>query len=346
MKSGTGLAPIALPAVSLALAGLALAGLALAGCSTGGKAASAGSAARQAGPPNGAAAGAPDAPAKAAIPGALRAGSGASGSGASSSGASSSGASSSGASSSGASGQGPDSRIKLAASSDIVYTARLAVRTANVRTADGKAKDIVTGMRGYVSGETTSINQAHPAQSTATLQLKVPVDSYAGALQALASSLGTQTSLQQQAEDVTGDVADVNSRVASDQSAIAQLRGLLDRASSVSDVLSIQNQINQQESDLESLQARQRALSHEIAYATVTLQLSGTALPPPQDKQPHRSGFIQGLSGGWHALRVMAAGLFTGFGAVLPFAVILAAVGYLAYRWRRVLARRRAGTAE
>lgn len=319
MKRGTGLAPIALPAVSLALAGLALAG-----CSSGGTTTSAsGAAARQAGAPN--------APAKAAVPGAPRAGSG---------------LSSSGTSSSGASGQGPDSRIKLAASSDIVYTATLAVRTANVRSADGKAKDIVTGMRGYVSGETTSINQAHPAQSTATLQLKVPVDSYAGVLKALASGLGTQTSLQQQAQDVTGDVADVNSRVASDQSAITQLRGLLDRASSVSDVLSIQNQINQQESDLESLQARQRALSHEIAYATVTLQLSGTALPPAQHEQPHRSGFIQGLSGGWHALRVVAAGLFTGFGAVLPFAVILAAVGYLAYRWRRLVARRRAGTAE
>ncbi len=74
---------------------------------------------------------------------------------------------------------------------------------------------------------------------------------------------------------MTQQVADTSSRVASDQAAIAQLRALLKRAGSVAELLSVQNQIDPQESDLESMLAQQRALSRETAYATVTLSLLG-----------------------------------------------------------------------
>jgi hypothetical protein len=291
------------------LAGLAVAGLALAGCSNSASSGPAGAAA-----------------ARAAPHGAAKAGAGASGQGTS----------------------GTSSQARLEASSAIVYTASLTVRAADVRAADAQAKDIVAAMGGYVSAESTSIDPAHPARSTASLQLKVPVAGYPAALNRLASGLGTQVSLQQQAQDVTEDVADTSSRVASDQSAIAQLRGLLGRASSVSDVLTIQGQISQQESDLESLEARQRALSHETAYATVSLSLMTSPPPAKRPGQPrgHPAGFVRGLSGGWHALRAVVSALFTGFGAVLPFIVLIAAAAYLGYRARRVLARRRARAAE
>ena len=53
------------------------------------------------------------------------------------------------------------------------------------------------------------------------MQLKIPVASYPTTLGQLASRLGTQLSLQQQAQDVTQQVADVNSQVTSDEAAIA-----------------------------------------------------------------------------------------------------------------------------
>ena len=67
----------------------------------------------------------------------------------------------------------------------------------------------------------------------------------------------------------------MNSQVTSDQAAIAQLRALLSHAGSVSDLLNVQNQINDEETALEALQAQQRALSHETTYATVTLTILG-----------------------------------------------------------------------
>jgi uncharacterized protein DUF4349 len=232
--------------------------------------------------------------------------------------------------------------IPLAAGSNIVYTATLTVRARDIAAEDANAKRIVTDAGGYVSNENSSLNPAHPELSTVSLELKIPVDSYPATLNNLATQLGTQVSLQQQAQDVTENVADVNSRVTSAQAAISQLRALLSRAGSVSDLLNIQNQISQQESDLESLQAEQRALNHETAYATLSLRLISVPPPPAKPKQhKHVAGFIRGLNAGWHALRWFGAGLFALVGVLIPFTVLIAAAGYLAYRSRRWLLARR-----
>ena len=175
---------------------------------------------------------------------------------------------------------GTGTTARLAPASSIIYTAQLTVRAGDVSSAAAQAAQIAEGAGGYVSSETAKVNPDHPSKATASVQLKIPVAAYPAALGQLATRLGTQLALQQQAQDVTQQVADVNSQVASDQAAIAQLRALLSHAGSVGDLLSVQNQINQEESNLESMQAQQRALSHETSYATVTLTILGPKAKP------------------------------------------------------------------
>jgi Domain of unknown function (DUF4349) len=234
-------------------------------------------------------------------------------------------------------GAGTTARL---APASIIYTAQLTVRAGNVGSAAAQAAQIAEGMGGYVSNETAKIDPDHPSEATASVQLKIPVASYPAALGQLSHRLGTQLALQQQAKDVTQQVADVNSQVASDTAAIAQLRALLSHAGSVGDLLSVQNQINQEESSLESLQAQQRALSHETSYATVTLTILGRAKPAlhRQKAPPTLAG---GLGAGWRALRITVSWTLAFLGAIAPFAVVLAVAGYLVYRGRRRLTRRR-----
>ena len=235
---------------------------------------------------------------------------------------------------------GAGTTARLAPASSIIYTAQLTVRAGNVSSAAAQAAQIAEGMGGYVSNETAKIDPDHPSEATASVQLKIPVASYPAALGQLSHRLGTQLALQQQAKDVTQQVADVNSQVASDTAAIAQLRALLSHAGSVGDLLSVQNQINQEESSLESLQAQQRALSHETSYATVTLTILGQAKPAlhRQKAPPTLAG---GLGAGWRALRISVSWTLAFLGAIAPFAVVLAVAGYLVYRGRRRLTRRR-----
>jgi hypothetical protein len=236
---------------------------------------------------------------------------------------------------------GAGTTARLAPVSDIIYTAQLTVRAANVSSAAAKAAQIADGVGGYVSNETTSANPDQPSEATATVQLKIPVASYPATLGQLAGSLGTQLSLQEQAQDVTEQVADVNSQVTSFQAAITQLRALLSHAGSVGDLLSVQNQINTEESELESMQAQQRALSHETSYATVTLTLLGPKAKPVPHRPKAPPSLAGGLGAGWHALKVTVSWTLAFLGAIAPFAAIAAILGYAIYRTRRRMIRRR-----
>ena len=233
------------------------------------------------------------------------------------------------------------------AGQQLIYTAQLSVRATNVSSAISRATSIVSAAGGYVSDENASFGQGQLSQANATVTFKIPVAGYATTLAALSGGgLGTQLSLAQQAQDVTQQVADVGSRVASDQAAIAQLRDLLKHAGDVSSLLSVQNQIDSQESDLESMLAQQNALNHETAYATVTLTLVGpkaAAKPPAKSAPP--PGLARGLDGGWHALRLTVGWLLTILGAVAPFVAAVAVVGGLAWWGRRRLTQRRQGPA-
>jgi len=236
---------------------------------------------------------------------------------------------------------GTGTTARLAPASSIIYTAQLTVRADNVGSAAAQAVQIAEGVGGYVSSETASADPDHPSEATASVQLKIPVASYPTTLGQLASRLGTQLSLQQQAQDVTQQVADVNSQVISDEAAITQLRALLSHAGSVGDLLSVQNQINDEEASLESMQAQQRALSHETTYATVALTLLGPKAKPLVHRPKAPPTLAGGLGAGWHALRVTVSWTLAFLGAIAPFAAIAAIAGYVIYRGRRWLIRRR-----
>ncbi|HEY0935492.1 MAG TPA: DUF4349 domain-containing protein, partial [Trebonia sp.] len=212
------------------------------------------------------------------------------------------GPASAGGSSSGGSSSAAAALIR--SGQQLIETAQLTVRAPSVSAAISRATSVVSAAGGYVSAENAAAGHGQPSQATATVTFKIPVAAYPATLAALSGTgLGTQLALAQQAQDVTQQVADTGSRVTSDQLAIGQLRDLLKRAGSVSSLLSVQNQIDAQESDLEAMLAQQSALDHETTYATVTLTLVGPKAAAAPKKAAPPPGLAAGLSGGWHALR-------------------------------------------
>jgi hypothetical protein len=247
-------------------------------------------------------------------------------------------------SSAGGAAQGTAAKI-IAVHPQLVYTAQLTVRAKNVDAALSAATSIVTASGGYVSTEnSTGQGAGRPASSaTATVTFKIPAAVYPATLARLTGTgLGTQLSLQQQAQDVTQQVADVGSQVTSDNAAISQLRALLKDAGSVSALLVVQDQINTETSNLESMLAQQQALDHETAYATVTLTLVGpkaVVKPKPARKPAPPPGLASGLTGGWRAFRLTIDWLLAFVGAVAPFLAVVVVIGGGVWWARRRLRR-------
>jgi hypothetical protein len=226
---------------------------------------------------------------------------------------------------------------------NIIYTANLSVRIkkGSVTAAADQASSLVTSVGGYVSAEQQIIPPGRHQAPQVELTLKIPVAQYSQVLAKL-KGLGTKISFSSRAVDVTQQVADVGSRVASAQAAIKQLRALLSKAGSVGQLLSVQEEINSQESNLEALLAQQRALAHETSYATVTAVLVGhhaRFVTKPEKTSP---GFLAGLKGGWRALVTVVSWLLTALGSVLPFLIPALLIGGIALEGRRRLARRKA----
>jgi hypothetical protein len=234
----------------------------------------------------------------------------------------------------------PLTTAALVSPQSIIYTASLTITAKNVAAAATAAAAMVNAVGGYVSSEQESITPGHGGSAQANLELKIPVAEYAATLSRLAV-LGRRTSLSQQAQDVTQQVADVSSRVISAQAAIRQLRTLLSRAGSISALLSVQDQINSQESELEALLAQQRALAHQTSYGTVSLLLVSHHVRAVKHAKKTSHGFAAGLGAGWRGLKLVITGLLTALGAALPFALPVALLTGIGYGGRRRLTRRR-----
>jgi hypothetical protein len=222
----------------------------------------------------------------------------------------------------------------------------MTVRSANVGAAARRIASIIAAAGGYTSDEQLVSGTPGKTGETISITLKIPVPAYESVLGQLSSpALGKQIAMQQQATDVTQEVANVNSLVTSEQDAIAALQGLLKRAASVSGLLQVQQQISSDESTLNSLLAQQRALDHETSFATIAMTLVSPAVHTVVHKKTTHHGFVAGLGAGWRALKRATSAVLTALGAALPFLVVVFVLAGLGYFGRRRLLRRKGGPA-
>ncbi|MDT7536832.1 MAG: hypothetical protein QOI82_417 [Actinomycetota bacterium] len=210
----------------------------------------------------------------------------------------------------------------------LVRTGALEVRVADVKTSAAAAEQLVADAGGEVVDEQLDLHSAHP---TASLTLHVPPPRLARTLSRL-SDLGKEQSRQLGTEDVTDQVVDLDSRLATQSSSVVRVRALMDRAHSLTDVVRIESELSRREADLESLQARVRALSGQVAMSEITLQLTTQNAKP---KIATTVGFSSGLHGGWRTFTATARVSAATFGALLPFLPLVFAALWGAWWWRR-----------
>ncbi|MEV4394050.1 DUF4349 domain-containing protein [Nonomuraea sp. NPDC049607] len=221
------------------------------------------------------------------------------------------------------SGDSAVSGVKLAQQQQdrqVIYTGSMTVRAKQVTSAAQQAKQLVTAAGGYLSKEET--NTASDTEDSALLEFKIPPTRYADVTGRLGRELGKQLSMNQGTQDVTLQVADVESRLKSAQESLASLRTLLKKADTIGQVLQVEREINSRESDLEALQAQQKELATQVAMATLTLRLVGP-VAVVEDPAEEPAGFLGGLKAGWEALVSFTKTALTVFGALLPWLVVM-----------------------
>ncbi len=105
--------------------------------------------------------------------------------------------------------------------------------------------------------------------------------------------------IHQESSDVTEQVVDVESRIASQRASLERMRTLLAKANTIGEIVSVETELTRREADLESLLAKQKNLALQTELATLALTLTAKGEEPVAE-DPDR-GFLAGLKGGWDA---------------------------------------------
>jgi hypothetical protein len=211
----------------------------------------------------------------------------------------------------------------------IIRTASLTVRVKDVAKALDGARAAAESAGGYVGDETTTRDEDGGEQTR--LVLRVPVARYDAVLTEVQGA-GRLLERTSKAQDVTDQVVDVESRIRSQRASVARVRELMDRAAKLSDVVELEGELSRRQADLEALLARQASLKDRTALATITLSLRGT--PVQEAAEDDTPGFVDALTGGWHAFVTMLRWIAVALGATLPF---LAVAALLLLTWLRLV---------
>ncbi|MFE6813010.1 DUF4349 domain-containing protein [Streptomyces sp. NPDC057677] len=229
---------------------------------------------------------------------------------------------------------------KAAAQQHVIRTASLSVEVGDVTKALVTARDVTAGAGGRVENESTE--RLDDGYVTSRVVLRVPQERYDSVLTALAGT-GKLLARKADAKDVTEQVVDVESRIATQRASVARVRALMERAEKLTDVVTLEGELSRRQADLESLLAQQSSLRDRTSLATITLELSQKEKPrAEEDEDDGRPGFGDALSGGWNALVGAVSWALVVLAALAPWLAV-ALIGYLV--WRRVVRPRRAGRA-
>ena len=236
-------------------------------------------------------------------------------------------------------GSGEEDVVSDPGARSLIRQGDVALRSTDVDRTLFDIREVVKSSGGEVSDDDTQADERGDAER-ALLTVRVPVDRFDAALQQL-TGLGaddeavTLVDSSSTTEDVSTQVVDTDVRVALQRRSIQRISALLDRATSIRDIVSIERELADREADLGSLEKRQKLLADQTTLSTITVSVERPADRTADTDSDDDSGFTAGLRNGWEAFQDVTTGLLTGAGALLPFAAIALVLGVPLRRWLR-----------
>jgi hypothetical protein len=153
----------------------------------------------------------------------------------------------------------------------IIKTGELTVRVDEVGVAIGKVRALATELDGFVSG-----SQSSGEDDYATLTLRVPAETFDVALARLRELAIEVVAEATREEDVTTTVIDLEARIANLEASEQQYRELIDRATTVEDILAVQRRLDEVRGEIEQMTTQLEHLNRQAAMSTLTV----TLVPP------------------------------------------------------------------
>jgi len=218
---------------------------------------------------------------------------------------------------------------------DLVLTASVSMRASDPWAVADSARSIAAGLGGDLLG----LSQSGSGETrSATLTIRVPATRFDDALSALKKLDGEVIASNVSARDVTDQLVDLQARITAAQAVEARYIQLLAAAKTVDEMLRVESTLANTRTQIEQLQAQQKTLTNQVAYSTISLQVSsvpviGTDPKPVWDPSKTFDRAVAALSVLMRTAADLAIWLFVlGWIPLLALAIALAATRLRATR--------------
>ena len=172
-----------------------------------------------------------------------------------------------------------------------------------------------------------TINITDDRSSTASFVIKLPPDQIEQAIADL-DAIGIRRTASQGTEDVTGQAVDIDARLVTAQASLDRVRKLLEAATDLGQILSLESQLTERETLVEQYTAMKRAINDRVSLATLRVQLTLSPDPVvtpvvPNDKPAEKASIGRAFKSGWNGFIKALAAILIFIGYTAPFLAIL-----------------------
>ena len=215
----------------------------------------------------------------------------------------------------------------------IIYTANLTLESKDYDTARAALDAALNDAGGYL--ESSSEYSDVGSSRSVNLTFRVPEENYQSFLDAVAQA-GNVTYKSQQADDVTTQYMDVETRLANLEAQRTRLQELQAQADNLSDLLQIETSLTDVQSQIESWQSQMDWYNDQVEECTVYVSLSevSTYSPPSEG---FGSRFVSALSAGWQNFVGGLQQVIVALAGAWPVVVIAAAAcaGFVVWKKKK-----------
>jgi hypothetical protein len=189
------------------------------------------------------------------------------------------------------------------------------------------AADRAAGIVKNAGGRIDARNETAPDEDyrgSAALTLRIPSDDLDAVVDDL-RELGTVDRFSTDSYDVTNEVTDLEAKISTLRASTARIEGLLLEAKDISDIITLENELDGRQAELESLEAQQRGLTDQVSMSTIELSLTTEPVVIVEDDESPEN-FWEGLVSGWDALVGFLSGAAIVLGVMLPWLALIALI--------------------
>jgi hypothetical protein len=208
----------------------------------------------------------------------------------------------------------------------IIYNGHVSLETSHIEDTLAKIRTLAENYGGYVASSSRS---SYGMQATAEIAIRVPKDKFRTALQEI-ETYGKVLDENTSSEDITQQYIDLKARLDNLQKQEQRLLEILSMATTVDDILKVEDELARVRGDIESLQGQINYLEHNVEMSLISVSLIEPAPPFTPPGMNWGETFQTAIMGFFIVLR----GLIVTVVSLIPVAII-GVPAYYIYRRRR-----------